>query len=65
VPFIDGGNVFDSELPRFDEDYQWGAGLGLRYHTGFGPIRADFAVPLNRREGDDAFAFYISIGQSF
>jgi len=65
VPFIDGGNVFDSTLPRFDEDYQWGTGLGLRYYTGFGPIRADFAVPLNRRSGDDKFAFYISIGQSF
>lgn len=65
VPFLDGGNVFDSTLPRFDHDYQWGAGLGIRYYTDFGPIRADFAVPLNRREGDDHFAFYISIGQSF
>lgn len=65
VPFLDGGNVFDSTLPRFDQDYQWGTGLGIRYYTDFGPIRADFAVPLNRREGDDHFAFYISIGQSF
>ena len=65
VPFIDGGNIFDSELPKFDKDYQWGAGLGLRYYTSFGPLRADFAVPLNQRPNDDSFAFYISIGQSF
>jgi translocation and assembly module TamA len=65
VPFIDGGSVGTSELPDFDEEFQWGTGLGLRYYTSFGPIRADVAIPLNKREGDDSFAFYISIGQSF
>lgn len=65
VPFVDGGMVFDTALPTFDEEIKWGAGLGLRYYTGFGPLRADVAVPLNREEEDDAWALYLSIGQAF
>lgn len=65
VPFIDGGNVYDNEVPKFDEELQWGAGLGFRYYTKFGPLRLDLAVPLNRRDNDDPLAFYISIGQAF
>lgn len=65
VPFVDGGTVFDSSYPDFDETFRWAAGLGLRYFTGFGPLRADFAFPLNRRSSDDAFQFYVSIGQAF
>jgi translocation and assembly module TamA len=42
-----------------------GAGIGVRYFTAFGPVRADVAVPLNRRAGDSAFQLYISIGQAF
>ncbi|MFD2204925.1 autotransporter assembly complex protein TamA [Kiloniella antarctica] len=66
VPFIEGGNVYDSMVPNFSENFQWGAGLGLRYYTAIGPIRLDVAVPINRRDDvDDAFQFYISIGQAF
>jgi translocation and assembly module TamA len=65
VPFIDGGNVFDSQVPKFDEDLRWGVGIGLRYYTKIGPLRLDLAAPLNRRDNDDPVAFYISIGQSF
>lgn len=65
VPFLDGGNVFDSQVPQFDEDLRWGVGLGLRYYTKIGPLRVDLAAPLNRRTNDDPVAFYISIGQSF
>ena len=66
VPFIDGGTVFDAEYPTFDRPIRWAAGLGLRYFTGFGPLRADVAFPINGRSGvDDVFEFYISIGQAF
>lgn len=65
VPFIDGGNVFDNEIPKFDEELQWGAGLGFRYYSKLGPLRLDLAVPINRRDNDDPLAFYISIGQAF
>jgi translocation and assembly module TamA len=66
VGFLDGGGAFRGHLPESDEDFLWGAGLGLRYFTAIGPFRLDVAVPLNRREGlDDAFQVYISLGQAF
>lgn len=66
VPFVDAGNVYNEIYPEFDGDLFYAAGLGLRYYTGFGPFRFDFAVPLNRRDGiDDAFQLYLSFGQSF
>lgn len=67
VPFVEGGNVFDSEVPDFSEEIQWAAGLGFRYYTAIGPLRLDVAVPVNPRDDDvdDAFQFYISLGQAF
>ncbi len=66
VTFLDGGRAYTDIVPDFKETYFWGTGLGVRYYTDFGPIRADLAFPLNRREEFDShFQFYISIGQSF
>ena len=64
--FVDGGNVYDSNTPELGEDMLWGAGLGMRYYTSFGPIRLDIAVPLDKRNGvDDDFQIYFGIGQAF
>lgn len=64
VPFLDVGNVYASALPKFS-GLQYGAGIGLRYHTQFAPIRFDIGTPINPRPGDDRIQVYISIGQSF
>jgi len=64
VPFIDGGNISTSPLPRFD-NLRFGAGIGARYHTRFGPIRVDLATPLNPQRGDPRIAVYVSLGQAF
>src|SRR5690606_36259172 len=40
VPFLDAGNISTSALPRFN-NLQFGAGLGIRYYSSFGPIRID------------------------
>ncbi len=64
VAFVDGGTVTTAETPDFS-DMQYGAGLGVRYYTPIGPIRADFAVPLDAGDDQDAFQIYISIGQAF
>ncbi|MBC7668261.1 MAG: outer membrane protein assembly factor [Gemmatimonadaceae bacterium] len=64
VAFIDAGGVGVDKWPSGD-DFGVGVGLGVRYDLGFGPIRADIAMPLSKREGDPAFQLYISIGQSF
>ena len=63
--FIEGGNVYDNELPDPNEPIRWGAGVGLRYFTDFGPVRLDFAFPINPRRNDDTFEFYIGLGQAF
>ncbi|HET9428884.1 MAG TPA: BamA/TamA family outer membrane protein [Allosphingosinicella sp.] len=64
VPFIDAGNISTSPLPRF-KDLQVGAGVGVRYHSRFGPIRIDVGTPLNPRAGDPRIAVYVSLGQAF
>jgi translocation and assembly module TamA len=65
VGFVDAGYVGAESFPDFAEELKVGAGVGLRYLTGLGPIRADVAVPLNPGRNDPSFAFYIGIGQAF
>jgi translocation and assembly module TamA len=64
VPFIDAGNVYESQYPKLS-GMRLGAGIGGRLYTNFGPLRADVAVPLGRRKGESKFAIYVSIGQAF
>lgn len=64
VPFLDGGNIYTSSLPKFSS-FRLGTGLGVRYHSSFGPIRVDLGTPLNRRPGETRIGVYVSLGQSF
>ena len=44
----------------------YGLGAGIRYDSGFAPIRLDVGVPLNRNPlFDSPVAVYISLGQAF
>lgn len=66
VAFIDGGMAYEDAAADITRDeLRWGAGVGARIYTAIGPIRLDFAVPLNPRGDDDDFQIYFSIGQSF
>lgn len=65
VGFVDAGYVGAESFPDFNEDLKIGVGGGLRYLTGLGPIRLDFAVPLDPGKDDPDFAFYVGIGQAF
>jgi translocation and assembly module TamA len=66
VLFYEVGNVYSEILPQFNKKVLQSTGLGVRYHTPVGPLRVDFAVPLNRRRHvDSAFQVYLSIGQAF
>ena len=47
------------------ETVRFGAGVGLRYDTGFGPLRFDIATPINPGQGDSRIAVYVSLGQAF
>lgn len=66
VPFLDGGTVFDDPWFGSGETLRWAAGLGVRYFTGFGPLRLDVAFPLNGRDDvDETLQLYVSFGQAF
>ena len=64
VGFVDAGSVGGEDF--FDDLGGWhaGAGVGLRYDTGFGPIRLDVAAPVGGDTGDGV-QIYVGIGQSF
>lgn len=64
VAFVDGGAASEGETPDLG-DVRWGAGVGVRYFTDFGPLRADIAAPLDPFDGDPRVQIYLSIGQSF
>ncbi|MDP3488951.1 autotransporter assembly complex family protein [Phenylobacterium sp.] len=64
VAFVDAGSVGDEMTPNGD-NLSVGVGIGVRYDLGFGPIRADIAIPLDADKRDGDFQIYLSIGQSF
>lgn len=64
VPFVDAGNIYTRALPDFS-GLRYGAGLGLRYHSNFGPIRIDVGTPINRQKGDGRVTVFVSLGQAF
>lgn len=64
VPFVDAGSVGTDTLPDFDT-IRFGAGVGVRYATGFGPLRVDVATPINPGPNDSPIAVYVSLGQAF
>ena len=64
VGFVDAGQVYESSIPEFS-DLSFGAGIGGRFYTNFGPVRLDLATPLNRQPGDSRITVYVSIGQAF
>jgi translocation and assembly module TamA len=62
--FADAGQNSAGGAP-FTDAWRVGVGAGIRYYTSIGPIRLDFAVPMNREPGGDSFEVYIGIGQAF
>ncbi|WP_181366444.1 autotransporter assembly complex protein TamA [Albidovulum aquaemixtae] len=64
VAFYDAGFVSDDAIFGGNSDWHAGAGLGLRYDTGFGPIRLDVGLPVSGTT-DDGVQIYVGIGQAF
>jgi translocation and assembly module TamA len=65
VAFFDAGAVGASSVPGLSAGLHSGAGIGLRYNTGLGPLRLDIARGFDRRPGDAGFGIYIGLGQAF
>jgi translocation and assembly module TamA len=62
--FVDAGQVAEGSAP-FEGRLVEGAGIGARYYTPIGPLRLDFAVPLQAVPHGDSFEIYIGLGQAF
>lgn len=65
VGFYDAGMVTEDSGFAGDSDWHAGAGVGLRYDTGIGPIRVDVATPVTGDDAGQAYELYIGIGQAF
>ena len=66
VGFYDAGYIGEEEFPDGTSgEWHAGAGAGIRYDTGIGPIRLDLAVPVSGPDDNEGFEIYIGIGQAF
>lgn len=54
--FVDTGNAFNLDRIRF----KTGVGLGIRWYSPVGPVRLDFALPLD--ESDSSFQIHFAAG---
>ena len=54
--FIDSGDAFNLDNIRL----KTGAGLGVRWYSPFGPVRIDFAIPLN--DSNSSFQIHFAAG---
>ena len=64
VGFVDAGRIDVGSFFDASGDWHAGAGLGLRYDTGFGPIRLDVAAPVRGTTGKGV-QLYVGLGQAF
>lgn len=66
VGFYDAGYIGpESFFDGSSGDWHSGAGAGVRYNTGIGPIRFDVGFPVSGPDNKSGFEVYIGIGQSF
>lgn len=65
VGFYDFGQVGATATPGEDAEWHAGAGIGLRYNTGIGPIRLDLGTPASGDDAGRSLQVYIGIGQAF
>jgi translocation and assembly module TamA len=64
VVFLDAGYVSDEAWLGGTGEWQTGAGIGVRYDTGLGPVRLDVAYPVSGSTAD-GLQFYVGFGQAF
>jgi translocation and assembly module TamA len=65
VGFYDVGYVGATARPGESGDWHAGAGLGVRYETGIGPIRLDLGTQASGDNVASDLQVYIGIGQAF
>lgn len=64
VGFVDMGRIDTDGFFAASGDWHAGAGFGLRYATGVGPLRLDLAAPVAGNTGG-GLQLYLGLGQAF
>ncbi len=65
VPFADAGNLIFDDSDAGLEDLRYALGLGLRYATPIGPIRAEYGYNPDQRPGEPQGTFHIGFGLGY
>jgi len=63
--FAEMGNVFPTVSAIKPKEMREVAGVGLRYHSPFGPLRLDWGFKLDRRPGEGLFQLHLGVGYAF
>ena len=63
--FVDGGNVWNDYRDVDLGAFKWGLGLGVRYLSPVGPLRLEVGWKLDREPFEDAYVWFISLGNPF
>lgn len=66
VAFFDAGNVYDNSQTMFSS-FRMSYGAGIRWISPMGPLRLEYGIPINPRDGIDKSSgrFEFSIGSFF
>ena len=59
--FVDSGNALE-QWGDLSEERKVGAGTGIRWSSPIGPVRLDFAVPVDDDEAADSWRIHFSMG---
>ena len=63
--FMDGGKIGETGEVGTADDFRYAVGTGLRYNTPIGPIGLLYGHKLDRKDGESAGRFHLSIGYTF
>jgi outer membrane protein insertion porin family len=63
--FVDAGNTWADPAHVALGEIRTGAGIGLHYLTPVGPLRLEYGLKLDRKQGEDAGAFAFAVGYPF
>jgi outer membrane protein assembly complex protein YaeT len=63
--FFDSGNVWADWRSIRVGELKNGIGIGARYNSPIGPVRAGIGFKLNREHGESPYALFVNIGNPF
>ncbi|MBP6603180.1 MAG: BamA/TamA family outer membrane protein [Verrucomicrobiales bacterium] len=65
VPFADAGNLLFDDSDASLDDLRYAIGLGLRYETPIGPLRAEYGFNPDQRPGEPQGTFHVGFGFAY